>query len=287
MCNQCAYVCPHACIRPVLATDEQLASAPEAFVVKDAKIKGTEYKFRMQVSPLDCTGCGNCADVCPAKTKALVMEPLAESLKTEEENWNFGVEVPIAEDVASAKNVKSSQFLQPLFEFSGACAGCGETPYVKLVTQLFGDRMIVANATGCSSIYGGSAPTCPYTKNAKGQGPAWANSLFEDNAEFGYGMNLAVVTRRNNLKIVVKSVLEMDLTEGLKALLGEWLEKAADAEATTPAPESLSETLEEPVVNTETESLENAEETLIDVPVVGTQETGTETEESGIKPFGE
>ena len=232
MCNQCAYVCPHACIRPVLATDEQLANAPEAFVVKDAKIKGTEYKFRMQVSPLDCTGCGNCADVCPAKTKALVMEPLAESLKTEEENWNFGVEVPVAEDVASAKNVKSSQFLQPLFEFSGACAGCGETPYVKLVTQLFGDRMIVANATGCSSIYGGSAPTCPYTKNAKGQGPAWANSLFEDNAEFGYGMNLAVVTRRNNLKIVVKSALEMDLTEGLKALLGEWLEKAADAEAT-------------------------------------------------------
>ena len=231
MCNQCSYVCPHACIRPFLATDEQLKDAPEAFVTKDAKLKGTEYKFRMQLSPLDCTGCGNCADICPSKQKALVMEPLADNM-VEEANWNFGIELPIAEDVASAKNVKSSQFLQPLFEFSGACAGCGETPYVKLATQLFGDRMLIANATGCSSIYGGSAPTCPYTKNAKGHGPAWANSLFEDNAEFGYGMNLGVVTRRSNLKLKVAKALEMDLCDASREVLSAWLENAKSADIT-------------------------------------------------------
>ncbi len=232
MCNQCAYVCPHACIRPFLATDEQLKDAPATYVTKDAKIKDAAYRFRMQLSPLDCTGCGNCADICPAKEKALVMKPLAECLEAEEANWEFGIELPVAKDVAGPKNVKSSQFLQPLFEFSGACAGCGETPYIKLATQLFGDRMIIANATGCTSIYGGSAPTCPYTKNEKGQGPAWGNSLFEDNAEFGYGINLATVTRRKALKNKIAKALEMDICDDARALFTKWQENAKSADVT-------------------------------------------------------
>ncbi|MEG2015115.1 MAG: pyruvate:ferredoxin (flavodoxin) oxidoreductase, partial [Clostridia bacterium] len=200
-CNQCSLVCPHAAIRPVLVEDGE--SVPESFETKTAiGIKGA--KFRMQVSPLDCTGCSSCANVCPAKEKALVMTPVEQT--NEAENYEFAQKVKQVASPLSISTVKGSQFKQPLFEFSGACAGCGETPYVKLVTQLFGDQMLIANATGCSSIYGGSAPTCPYTVNDEGHGPAWANSLFEDNAEFGYGMNLAVTQRRNHLKEMVSSL---------------------------------------------------------------------------------
>ena len=207
-CNQCSLVCPHACIRPVLIPEDQ--EAPEAFVTKKAIGKELAgFKARIQLSPLDCTGCGNCADICPAKTKALEMVPAAEITETEDANWSFAVKQPIPDVKVNTATVKGSQYLQPLFEFSGACPGCGETPYVKLVTQLFGDRMIIANATGCSSIYGGSAPTCPYTTNAKGHGPAWANSLFEDNAEFGYGINLANGQRRAKLADLVKELAEL------------------------------------------------------------------------------
>ena len=168
-CNQCALVCPHASIRPFVMTEE--TEAPETFVAKKAIGVGDGKLFRIQVSPYDCTGCGSCVNVCPAKTKALKMAPLAEVEKVENDNWNFAMDLPTLDLPVNKATVKGSQFLQPMFEFSGACAGCGETPYVKLVTQLFGDRMIVANATGCSSIYGGSAPTCPYTVNKQGHGP--------------------------------------------------------------------------------------------------------------------
>lgn len=234
MCNQCSLVCPHACIRPFLAKEEDLADAPAAYITKDARGKDVAgYKFRMQLSPLDCTGCGNCVEVCPAKQKALEMEPLAESCKTEEANWEFAVELPRPEISVNKSTVIGSQYLQPLFEFSGACAGCGETPYVKLVSQLFGDRMIIANATGCSSIYGGSAPTCPYTVNEEGHGPAWANSLFEDNAEFGYGMALAYLQRRAALKDKVAKALEDGIVSGaLKEALEKWAAAPKDADNT-------------------------------------------------------
>ena len=187
----------------------------------------------MQISPLDCTGCNNCVDICPAKEKALVMESLDSSLEKQAANWEFAVKLPAPEINFNKKTVIGSQFCQPLFEFSGACAGCGETPYVKLVTQLFGDRMIVANATGCSSIYGGSAPTCPYTVNQNGHGPAWANSLFEDNAEFGFGMNLAIAHRRVALKENVMKALEAGYCKGeLAELLQAWVENYKNADET-------------------------------------------------------
>ena len=233
-CNQCSLVCPHACIRPVLV--EEGVETPASFQTKPATgFKG--YKYRMQVSPLDCTGCGNCADICPAKVKALVMKPL-ETQSVQETNWEFGVTVQ--NPAVKPTNIKNSQFLQPLFEFSGACAGCGETPYVKLITQLFGDRMLIANATGCSSIYGGSAPTCPYTVNAKGHGPAWANSLFEDNAEFGYGMNLATSQRRAKLADTVRALIAVEWCgEAIKAAGQKWLDNMDDAEGSKVAAAEL------------------------------------------------
>ncbi len=233
-CNQCSLVCPHACIRPVLV--EEGVETPASFQTKPATgFKG--YKYRMQVSPLDCTGCGNCADICPAKVKALVMKPL-ETQSVQEANWEFGVTVQ--NPAVKPNNIKNSQFLQPLFEFSGACAGCGETPYVKLITQLFGDRMLIANATGCSSIYGGSAPTCPYTVNAKGHGPAWANSLFEDNAEFGYGMNLATSQRRAKLADTVRALIAVEWCgEAIKAAGQKWLDNMDDAEGSKAAAAEL------------------------------------------------
>ncbi len=225
-CNMCSLVCPHAAIRPYLV--DEGVEVPETFVTKKALGKQFAGKqYRIQVSPLDCTGCGNCVDVCLGK--CLTMEPLASQLK-EEGNWEFAETLPeVDHSVVNKANVKESQFLKPLFEFSGACAGCGETPYVKLVTQLFGDRMMIANATGCSSIYGGSAPTVPYTTNAKGQGPAWANSLFEDNAEFGYGMNLATTQRRAKLAELVAKLAE-GLEGDEKAVCQNWLDTMMDGE---------------------------------------------------------
>ena len=238
-CNQCSYVCPHAVIRPVLTDASD--NAPASFVSKPAI--GKEFaglNFRMQISPLDCTGCGNCVEVCPAKEKALKLVPLHEAQKEQEKNWEFALNVKKKDVALNTKTVKGSQFLQPLFEFSGACAGCGETPYIKLITQLFGDRMMIANATGCTSIYGGSAPTCPYTVNAKGHGPAWANSLFEDNAEFGFGMNLATMQRREKLADTVRQLIAVDYAEeAVKAAGKEWLEKMNDAEGSKAAAEKL------------------------------------------------
>jgi len=239
MCNQCSYVCPHAVIRPFLAKEEDLKDAPAEFITKDARGKDVAgYKFRMQISPLDCTGCGNCADICPAKEKALVMVPLAEEVDVQHKNWEFAIKLPRPDVQINKTTVIGSQYAQPLFEFSGACAGCGETPYVKLITQLFGDRMLIANATGCSSIYGGNTPTCPYTKNEKGWGPAWANSLFEDNAEFGYGMNLAIVHRRARLKETVRQALEI-VSGDLKEKLAAWLENANNGEKSKECKEAL------------------------------------------------
>ena len=241
-CNQCALVCPHASIRPFVMTEE--TEAPETFVAKKATGVGDGKLFRIQVSPYDCTGCGSCVNVCPAKTKALKMAPLAEVEKVENDNWNFAMDLPTLDLPVNKATVKGSQFLQPMFEFSGACAGCGETPYVKLVTQLFGDRMIVANATGCSSIYGGSAPTCPYTVNKQGHGPAWANSLFEDNAEFGFGMNLATTHRRERLADLIRQLAE-GCGDEVKAICNAWLENRDDAEGSRKAAPAVVKMAEE------------------------------------------
>ena len=239
-CNQCAFVCPHAAIRPAVQKPEVIADAPASFGVVDSKAaKG--YKYRMQVSPLDCTGCGSCANICPAKEKALTMIPLDNALANgEEENWEYADKLPETDAPVKRDTVLGSQLNRPLFEFSGACAGCGETPYLKVITQMFGDRMIIANATGCSSIYGGSAPTCPYAKNSKGHGPAWANSLFEDNAEFGYGINLAYNARREALKTKVEALAEVwkDYADG-KAACEAWLAGMNDADASKAASEKL------------------------------------------------
>ena len=227
-CNRCAYVCPHAVIRPVAMTDAEVAAAPEG--MRTLPMTGmADYKFVMTVSAYDCTGCGSCANVCPGKkgAKALVMANMEENAG-EQKFFDYGVTLPVKEDVVAKfkeNTVKGSQFKQPLLEFSGACAGCGETPYAKLITQLFGDRMYIANATGCSSIWGNSSPSTPYTVNAKGQGPAWSNSLFEDNAEFGYGMLLAQKAIRGGLKEKVESVMAYEgSSEEVKAACQEWLD---------------------------------------------------------------
>ena len=240
-CGTCSIVCPHACIRPYLVAEG--TEVPTGFEVKKAVGKNfAGYNYRIQVSPLDCTGCGNCVGVCPVNQKgvktALEMKPLA-SQKDQEANWEFAQTLPEFKGELNLKLVKDSQFKKPLFEFSGACAGCGETPYVKLVTQLFGDRMIVANATGCSSIYGGSAPTCPYTVNEEGHGPAWANSLFEDNAEFGFGMNLAINQRRDKLAENVRKLVETTDCEDAKAAAEKWLAGMNDAKVSKEAGEEL------------------------------------------------
>ena len=228
-CNQCSYVCPHAAIRPFLATEEEATASGLAW--KQGLGETKAYKFRIQVSPLDCTGCGNCVDVCPAKTKALTMKPL-ESQMAEAENWNAVTKnVGYKQVVDKTKSVKNSQFAQPLFEFSGACAGCGETPYIKTITQLFGENMMVANATGCTSIYSGSAPSTPYCKNEKGQGPAWANSLFEDNAEFGLGMHVGVEKLRDRVQSYMeKAIAECPkCSDELKGVMKEWIENRSSS----------------------------------------------------------
>ncbi len=227
-CGTCSLVCPHACIRSTYLDDEHKKDAPEAFETKNATGKDfAGMQFRIQVSPLDCTGCGNCEQVCPAKGKALFMKPL-ETQDIQNANWKFATSLPEVRPEGLG-SIKNTQACKPLFEFSGACAGCGETPYVKLATQLFGDRMVIANATGCSSIYGGSAPTCPYTVNEEGHGPAWANSLFEDNAEYGFGMNLAYTQRRDKLAATVTALMEHDWTvPALKEACKAWLEAMND-----------------------------------------------------------
>lgn len=248
-CNFCGYVCPHAVIRPAVMTDAEVAKAPEGMKTKPATgLPG--YQFAITVSTLDCTGCGSCASVCPGMkgNKALVMEPLDTQLH-EEANFLYAYNLPYKPEVNEkfkTSTVKGSQFLQPLLEFSGACAGCGETPYARLVTQLYGDRMYIANATGCSSIWGGSAPSTPYTVNKEGKGPAWANSLFEDNAEYGYGMFLGVTARRNRLADVMKKFAEADLPAewGLKEAAQAWLEGKDNADASKAASALLVPALE-------------------------------------------
>jgi len=244
-CNECAYVCPHAVIRPFLLDAEELSNVPEGTVTLQAKGKGLDgLHFKIQISPLDCTGCGNCADVCPAKPKALIMKPL-ESQLAEAPRWEyFAHKVSIKDDLMKKTTIKGSQFAKPLFEFSGACAGCGETPYIKLITQLYGDRMMIANATGCSSIYGGSAPATPYCVNAEGCGPAWASSLFEDAAEYGYGMFLGVSKLRNRIVLAAENYIAGGSSEEIKAALGAWLEGRDDPEKSKAASAALIPLLE-------------------------------------------
>ncbi len=244
-CNQCAYVCPHACIRPFLLDENEAANAPEGVDLLDATgkdIKG--LKFRIQISALDCTGCNNCVAVCPSKEKSLVMKPL-ESQMVQAENWDYMIKnVSYKTDrLDKTKNVKNSQFEQPLFEFSGACSGCGETPYIKTITQLFGDRMTVANATGCSSIYGGSAPSTPYCTNSEGEGPAWANSLFEDNAEYGYGMALGINKMRDRVERKLTEALEGGVDDVRKEAFNNWLATKNDNDNSKGASDKLKEVL--------------------------------------------
>ena len=244
-CNQCAYVCPHAAIRPFLLNEEEKEKAPEAMKMVPAKGLKTEETtyYNIGVTPLDCTGCGNCAQVCPAPGKALIMKP-ASTQEEQIEVWDYSVnDLSVKKNPMKKETVKGSQFEQPLLEFSGACAGCGETPYAKLVTQLFGDRMMIANATGCSSIWGGSAPATPYTKNSKGHGPAWANSLFEDNAEFGLGMFLGVKAIRERIASNLELVLAENISEEAKAIIKDWIDNIDNGEATRERAEKLEEVL--------------------------------------------
>jgi len=223
-CNQCAMVCPHAAIRPVILTDKELSDATQTFETKPAigkELKG--YHFRVQVNTLDCLGCGNCADICPAKKPALVMKPIDTQTPVQVPNHEYAVKLPIRDDLVKRTSVKGSQFYQPLLEFSGACAGCGETPYAKLITQLFGERMIIGNATGCSSIWGGSAPAVPYCVNKDGFGPTWGNSLFEDPAEFTYGMFLGAMQERTKLAGMMQEALNSDISQDVKGAMSGWL----------------------------------------------------------------
>ncbi|MBP2100188.1 pyruvate:ferredoxin (flavodoxin) oxidoreductase [Enterococcus rivorum] len=229
MCNECAFVCPHAAIRPFLADEEEMTEAPEGYTTRE--MRGQDgLKYRIQVSVEDCTGCGLCVEACPAKGKALVMKPYEEQ-KEQAMNWAFSMTLKQKENPAKPNTVLGTQFNKPLLEFSGACSGCGETPYVKLLTQMFGDRMLIANATGCSSIWGGAAPVSPYTTNDQGQGPAWSNSLFENNAEFGYGMLLANQTRREHLAIDMSKAMK-DVSPELKALMIDWIDHMNHGEGT-------------------------------------------------------
>ena len=239
-------VCPHAAIRPFLLDEAEQAAAPEKFEVVEGKakaIKDAGFKYRMQVDVLDCLGCGNCADICPVK--ALEMKPTA-SQSDQIDNWTYAIENVADKEIGDKFTVQGSQFKRPLFEFSGACAGCGETPYTKLITQLFGSRMMIANATGCSSIWGASAPSMPYTKDANGHGPAWANSLFEDNAEYGMGMKLSMNVMVNYLVAAAKNLIAMDdVPADYKAVLQEWLDTHLDGEKSVASAAKVEEILED------------------------------------------
>lgn len=244
-CNQCSYICPHSCIRPFLLTEEEREKAPEGFETKKAIGRGLDdLGFRIQVSPMDCTGCGNCADICPAKPKALVMKKLSTQTEVEVPNWDYAVnDVSYKGDLFEGKSVKDSQFKTPLIEFSGACAGCGETPYIKVITQLFGDRMMIANATGCSSIWAASAPATAYTCNEKGIGPSWANSLFEDNAEYGLGMHLAVKQIREKLAQNITELINRGIDTEIKDAFESWLKVKECGEESKKASEDVKNAL--------------------------------------------
>jgi len=243
-CNQCAYVCPHAVIRPFLLTDEEVDNAPEGTATIKGKGPIKEYNYRIQTSVLDCTGCGVCVDICPSKEKALVMKPLDDQMD-QVEKWEYMDQKVGYKDtvVQKDKNLKNSQFAEPLFEFHGACPGCGETPYLKVATQLFGDRMMIANATGCSSIYGGSAPSTPYKPGRDGRGPAWANSLFEDNAEYGYGMAVGVNKLRRRIARKMDEAMKNGISEDTQAAFKEWIESKEDAEKSKEASDKVIEAL--------------------------------------------
>jgi pyruvate-ferredoxin/flavodoxin oxidoreductase len=226
--------------------EEELNNAPDTFVTKKASGKNFEgYHYKIQISPMDCTGCGNCADICPAKGKALIMQPIGTQLEQELVNWKFAVEgISFKENLPYGAAFKDSQFKAPLIEFSGACAGCGETPYIKLITQLFGERMMIANATGCSSIWAASAPSTAYTINREGKGPSWANSLFEDNAEFGFGMYLAVKQLRNKLEQNMRLLNDMNVEERIKEAFHDWLHYKEDGKASEEASKKVLDVLE-------------------------------------------
>ena len=231
-CNQCSYVCPHAVIRPFLLSEDEALRAPESFVTIDAKGGNLQgLKYRIQISTMDCTGCGNCADICPAPGKALVMKPIETQVDKQVDNWLYATtEVEYKKDIVFKPTFKESQFKEPLLEFSGACAGCGETPYIKLITQLFGERMMIANATGCSSIWAASAPSTAYTTNYEGKGPAWANSLFEDNAEFGFGMYLGVKQIREKIEDSINGLIKLNIDDKVKEVLIDWIHYKEDGE---------------------------------------------------------
>jgi pyruvate-ferredoxin/flavodoxin oxidoreductase len=245
-CNRCSYVCPHATIRPFLLDEEEKKRAPDTFKTKKALGKGIEHlHYRIQVAPLDCTGCANCADICPAKGKALIMKPAEQEAEMESENWEFAMTVTAKDDLTDPGTLKGSQFARPLLEFNGACPGCGETPYIKLLTQLFGDRMMISNATGCSSIWGAYAPSIAYTTNAEGKGPAWINPLFEDAAEFGYGMYLGVKQIREWLAGLMRQALNMPIEPKVKSAFQEWLDAADDGEGSKKAVKRIFEVLKD------------------------------------------
>ncbi|MHB1483414.1 MAG: pyruvate:ferredoxin (flavodoxin) oxidoreductase [Saccharofermentanales bacterium] len=238
-CNQCSYVCPHAVIRPFLLTDKEKGDAPASFITKKGMKPYDDKEFRIQLSLMDCTGCGSCASVCPSKVKALVMKPFDTQIE-QAANWEYATEkVSVKPNPMTKSSVKGSQFETPYFEFSGACAGCGETPYAKLITQLFGDRMIISNATGCSSIWGASAPSMPYTADKNGHGPAWANSLFEDNAEHGLGIHLANKQIREGLAGLMQKAIDLGACEEVKAAFAAWLEAKEDSEKTREASDKV------------------------------------------------
>ena len=248
-CNQCAFVCPHAVIRPFLIDENELSVAPQGVKEHNLEAKGKELKglkYKIQVSPLDCTGCELCAQNCPSKEKSLVMVPLEEELgKNEQENADYLFKkVAYKDDLMNKESVKGVGFAKPLFEFHGACPGCGETPYITLITRLFGERMIVANATGCSSIYGGSAPSTPYTTNDEGKGVAWANSLFEDNAEFGMGMNVAMETMRHRIEDIMRNNID-SVPNALSALYNDWINFKNDGVKTQEITKNLLPILEQ------------------------------------------
>lgn len=243
-CGRCSYVCPHATIRTLLVNDEELKNAPDSFKVLKASGKGMEnLHFRVQIAPLDCTGCSNCADVCPVKDKALVMKPAEQGIIEESPNWEYALKVTYKDGIMDSHTLKGSQFAKPLLEFNGACPGCGETPYVRLLTQLFGDRMMIANATGCSSIWGASAPSIAYTTNEDGKGPAWANSLFEDNAEYGYGMYIGVRQIREKLAYLMKESLNSPVSDKVKSAIKEWLDGMNDGSRSKAAAGKILEAL--------------------------------------------